>query len=64
MPKAGKRAVAPKTPKVGDKVVPPRSELVYTIARVSKGGTEVDLNFDDSNINRFRVRASDLKWVD
>jgi hypothetical protein len=53
MAKGRKQSAAPRTPKVGDKVIPPRSSLVYTIARVSKDGTEVDLNYDDSNLHRF-----------
>jgi hypothetical protein len=54
----------PRVPMVGDKVIPPGAPLVYTIARVSKDRSEVDLNYDDSLLNRFRVPVRNLKWVD
>ena len=60
MPKAKKSA--PRIPKVGDKVIPPGSELVYTVFHVSKDGTEVELDYDDSNLRRFRVPVASLKW--
>jgi hypothetical protein len=56
------KAKAPRVPKVGDKVIPPNSELVYTVFHVSKDGTEVDLDYDDSNLRRFRVPVASLKW--
>ncbi len=66
MPKPGKKA-APATqapPQVGDKVYPPRSELVYEIGHVYVGGNEVDLRVPGTNLERFRVRTDALTYVE
>lgn len=49
---------------VGDKVYPPRSELVYEISRVRDDGQEVDLHVPGTNLERFRVRTDALTFVE
>src|SRR5258705_12141245 len=47
MAKPRKKTAAPEPPpmpQVGDKVYPPRSEMVYEISKVHYGGNEVDLH--------------------
>jgi hypothetical protein len=48
MPKNHKKAAiapdAPIMPPVGDKAIPPRSELVYAVFYVSQDGKDVDLH--------------------
>jgi len=51
-------------PQVGDKVIPERSESTYIVSRVSPDGSEVDLSFPGTNIERFRVKTETLKFVD
>jgi hypothetical protein len=65
MPKPRKQAApgAPAPPQVGDKVYPPRSELVYEISQVHVGGNEVDLHVPGTNLERFRVRTDALRYV-
>jgi hypothetical protein len=62
-----KQAAAPEPPpipQVGDKVRPGRSEMVYEISHVSKDGDEVNLHVPGTNLERFRVRVSDLTFVE
>ena len=58
MPKPRKNAAADPSapPQIGDKVYPPRSQLVYEISHVHVGGDEVDLHVPGTNLERFRVR--------
>jgi len=51
-------------PRVGDKVRPGRSEMVYEILRVYEGGDEVDLQVPGINLQRFRVRTDSLTFVE
>jgi hypothetical protein len=67
MAKPRKKAPAPETPplpQVGDKVYPPRSEMVYEISKVHHGGDEVDLHVPGTNLQRFRVRPDTLTFVE
>jgi hypothetical protein len=67
MAKARKDATAsevPPLPQVGDKVYPPRSEMIYEISRVYPGGEEVDLHVPATNLERFRVRTDALTYVE
>ena len=66
MAKLHKKAApdAPAPPQVGDKVYPPRSELVYVINRVYEGGDEVDLHVPGTNLERHRVRTDALTYVE
>jgi hypothetical protein len=68
MPKPRKKAAvesdAPIMPQVGDKVIPPRSEMIYEILRVSPGGEDVDLHVPGMNLDRFRVRTDTLNFVE
>ena len=62
-----KQASEPETPpmpRVGDKVRPGRSEMVYEILRVYEGGDEVDLQVPGINLQRFRVRTDSLTFVE
>ena len=66
MPKTRKQ-VAPEVsapPQVGDKVYPPRSELVHEISNVYLGGNEVDLHVPGTNLERFRIRTDALTYVE
>ena len=51
-------------PQVGDKVIPERSDSIWVITQVSPNGEEVNLNLEGTNLDRFRVRADTLKFVD
>ena len=51
-------------PRVGDKVKPQRSEMVYEISRVSLDGSDVDLHVPGMNLERFRVRTDSLTFVE
>jgi len=67
MAKSSKKAAAPEPPpmpQVGDKVYPPRSELVYEISDVSHDGAEVNLHVPGTNLQRFRVRTDTLTFVE
>ena len=67
MAKTRKQAAAPDLPlmpRVGDKVKPGRSEMVYEIYHVSQDGQEVDLHVSGTNLQRFRVRTDTLTYVD
>jgi hypothetical protein len=59
-----KKTDEPVTPQVGDKVLPPRSEMVYEIMRVHIGGEEVDLHVPGTNLERYRVRTDALRYVE
>jgi hypothetical protein len=59
-----KKTDEPTTPQVGDKVLPPRSEMVYEIMRVHIGGEEVDLHVPGTNLERYRVRTDALRYVE
>jgi hypothetical protein len=54
----------PSLPQVGDKVLPPRSEMVYEIMRVHFGRDEVDLHVPGTNLERYRVRTDALRYVE
>ena len=54
----------PPLPQVGDRVYPPRSELVYEISRVYIGGDEVDLHVPGTNLERRRVRTDTITFVE
>ena len=67
MPKAQRQAAASEVrslPQVGDKVCPPRSEVVYEVSKVHVGGDEVDLHLPGTNLERFRVRTDALTYVE
>jgi len=64
MAKATKPRPPQRIPRVGDKVTIPSSPLTFTVSHVSNDATEVTLNFDESNIHRFRVPVGNLTWVD
>jgi ribosomal 50S subunit-recycling heat shock protein len=51
-------------PQVGDKVMPPRSVIVYEIMRVHIGGKEVDLRVPGTNLERCQVQADTLLYVE
>jgi hypothetical protein len=67
MAKPRKKAPAPEPPpmpQVGDKVKPPRSEMVYEISNVHHGGDEVDLHVSGTNLQRFRIPTYKLTYVE
>jgi hypothetical protein len=68
MQKASKKVAvapeAPAVPQVGDKVTVGNSDSVYEISRVHIGGDEVDLQFPNTNLMRFRVRTDALKYLE
>jgi hypothetical protein len=64
MAKPSKKPDADAPPQVGDKVLPPRSEMVYEIMRVHIGGEEVDLHVPGTNLERYRVRTDALRYVE
>jgi hypothetical protein len=67
MAKARKQSADPEVqplPQVGDKVYPPRSEMVYEISKVYVGGEEVDLYVPGTNLVRHRVRTDALTYVE
>jgi hypothetical protein len=64
MAKPRKKSDADAPPQVGDKVLPPRSEMVYEIMRVHIGGEEVDLHVPGTNLERYRVRTDALRYVE
>jgi hypothetical protein len=51
-------------PQVGDKVYPPRSEMIYEISKVHHGGGEVDLHVPGTNLQRFRVPVDSITYVE
>ena len=51
-------------PRIGDKVKPGRSEMVYEISYVSPEGDEVNLQVPGTNLERFRVRTDTLTFVE
>jgi hypothetical protein len=55
MTKARKPTAAPDPPRIGDKVKPGKSEMIYTVSSVSDNGKEVNLYVPDTNLERFRV---------
>lgn len=65
MAKARKQVAAPEPPppQVGDKVIPERSEATYVITGIRSGGEYVDLELPGTNLNRFHVDVSTLKFV-
>jgi hypothetical protein len=67
MAKSRRKAAAPEVPmapQVGDKVYPPRSEMIYEISKVHYGGQEVDLHVPGTNLERFRVRTDNITFVE
>jgi hypothetical protein len=66
-PKPRKKAAAPEPPpipRVGDKVKPYSSEMVYEISKVHYGGNEVDLHVPGTNLQRFRVPIENITFVE
>src|ERR1700746_555060 len=68
MAKPRKKAAAPELPPpmplMGDKVTMPRSKSVLVVNHVSRDGDEVDLLLPGTNLQWFRVKTSDLTFVD
>lgn len=58
-----KKPNSPRIPKIGDKVIPRGSAMVYTILQVYDDG-EVNLHVPGMNLDRFRVPVRDLTWVE
>src|ERR1700760_1707546 len=54
----------PPMPQVGDKVTFPRAKSVLEVDEVSRDGSEVTLRRPGTNLQWFRVKASDLTYVD
>jgi hypothetical protein len=52
------------TPDIGDRVTVGTSESVWTVSSVSYSGREVNLHIPGTNLERFRVLADDLVFVD
>src|ERR1700757_3974056 len=63
-PAAQPAAEPPPMPLIGDKVTMPRSKSVLEIVHVSRNGDEVDLLLPGTNLQWFRVKTSDLTFVD
>jgi hypothetical protein len=67
MAKARKSAAQAETrriPRVGDRVIPPRSELIYEITHVGVDDSDVNIAVPGTNLERFRVRTDTLTFVD
>ena len=64
MAKSRKPTADPEPPRVGDKVKPGKSEMVYTISHVSQDGKEVNLYVPDTTLERFRVQSDSLTFVE
>jgi hypothetical protein len=67
MAKSPKKAAEPEppiVPRVGDKVTIPRVSSVLEVDQVSRDGTEVTLRRPGTNLQWFRISASDLTYVD
>jgi hypothetical protein len=64
MAKARKPPAAPEPPRIGDKVRPGKSEMIYTVGHVSQDGKEVNLYVPDMNLERFRVQSDTLTFVE
>jgi hypothetical protein len=68
MAKSQKKPAAPEppiVPRVGDKVTIPRiSSSVLEVDQVSRDGSEVTLRRPGTNLQWFRIKASDLTFVD
>jgi hypothetical protein len=67
MAKTRKQATAPEPPplpQVGDKVIPERSEATYVITGIRSGGDYVDLKLPGTNLERFHIDVTTLKFVD
>jgi hypothetical protein len=65
MAKSRKKPESSAPPQVGDKVLRGGgSEAVYTITRVYEGGEEVNLQFQDTNLQHYRVRTDSLTFVE
>jgi hypothetical protein len=65
-PKKAPAHALPDTPRilrVGDRVMPEGSSSVYEITRVSPDGATVDICLERTNLERFRVPVSSLKFV-
>jgi hypothetical protein len=54
----------PIVPHIGDKVTFPRASSVLEVDYVSSDGTEVTLRRPGTNLQWFRIKASDLTFVD
>ena len=64
MAKARKPPAAPEPPRVGDRVRPGKSEMVYTVGHLSQDGKEVNLYVPDTTLERFRVQSDTLTFVE
>lgn len=67
MPRAKKAAAQPETtpiPQVGDKVIPERSTATWVITEVRSGSNYVDLELPGTNLDRFHVDVTTLKFVE
>lgn len=64
MAKKPKQRIPQRIPKPGDKVIPGTSKSVWTVWHVSDDGTEVHLEIKGTLLNRYRVPARDLTWVE
>jgi hypothetical protein len=64
MTKTRKPTAAPDPPRIGDKVKPGKSEMVYTVSSVSDNGKEVNLYVPETNLERFRVQTDTLTFVE
>ena len=54
----------PIVPRVGDKVTFPHASSVLEVDEVSRDGSEVTLRRPGTNLQWFRIKASDLTYVD
>jgi hypothetical protein len=67
MTKARKKTAAPEPrpmPQIGDKVYPPRSEMVYEISKVHYRRNEVNLHVPGTNLQRFPVPVENITFVE
>ena len=60
----GAKSDSPPMPRVGDKVKPGSSEMVYEIMHVHHGGSEVDLHVPGTSLERYRVQTETLRYVE
>ena len=54
----------PRIPYLGEKVTVGTGSSVWTVNKVSSDGSEVSLHIEGTNLERFRVPAADLNFVD
>jgi hypothetical protein len=51
-------------PQVGDRVIPEGSKNTFLITSVRSGGAYVDISLPGTNLSRFNVDVTSLKFVD